>query len=466
MLKSLLKDLTYIFCKPIGLVSKRNKASILMYHSVGDNGLFFTVKTSEFEKQLKFLKAKGYKCLKLSELLEKKNNGESLHKCVSITFDDGYVDNLEVALPLLEKYSIPATLFVVTGKYDSPLEQMSTEQLKKFASSSLVEVMPHTHTHRSLLELSFMDMSWEISNSRNLLEESLGIEANLFAPPKGKFHCGVVEYIKENNFEAMVTVEEGLVSNDTNNFELPRNAIDSATTFTQFKAKVSLAQEVYMSLKKKKTKLLHHINNFDLFLHGKSIGRVLFQEKVRENKKYVFGHVLDVAGGNSTYLNYFPKGVTVEKTNREGHSDVVLDFNKPFPYQDNTFDTVLCFNALYIADDPEFTLNEMMRVLRPGGRALLSTMLIVSEIPEPHDYERWTKEGFEKLFKRNGYTEFEVQRYGNRFSAAMYLLSPLVKFAPLRAVFFSIFLTVGRWIDRFDKQETPIGYIAIVKKAK
>ena len=65
-----------------------------------------------FEEQISFLKKK-FKILSLNDLkkhIEQKKNDFA----ISITFDDGYLDNINLALPILEKYNVPATIFVIT----------------------------------------------------------------------------------------------------------------------------------------------------------------------------------------------------------------------------------------------------------------------------------------------------------------------------------------------------------------
>ena len=102
MLKRFCKNYLYVVCLLADKFNKQNVASILMYHSVGDNDLFFTVKEPDFEKQLKYLKKKNFNCLTLSELLDKREKKESLKNCVALTFDDGYLDNYEIVFPLLK----------------------------------------------------------------------------------------------------------------------------------------------------------------------------------------------------------------------------------------------------------------------------------------------------------------------------------------------------------------------------
>ncbi len=100
---------------------KRNEASarILYYHRVNDdNDPFFpAISTELFEQEMRFLR-RQYTVVSLSELLERLT-GETAKPVVAITFDDGYRDNFQNAFPILERYGLPATIFLTTGCMDA-----------------------------------------------------------------------------------------------------------------------------------------------------------------------------------------------------------------------------------------------------------------------------------------------------------------------------------------------------------
>jgi len=108
----ILKKGYYYFLKLKNRLFSGRPVLVLMYHRVNDfpqgNLSHLTVTNDDFEKQLQFL-TKNYQILKLEE------DWNNLKRTgVVITFDDGYADNLTDALPLLEKYNVPATIFVTT----------------------------------------------------------------------------------------------------------------------------------------------------------------------------------------------------------------------------------------------------------------------------------------------------------------------------------------------------------------
>src|SRR5262245_16613215 len=93
------------------------KVVILMYHRVVDlpsDPPLLTVTPSHFEEHMDVLRRQGC-CIGLSELATRLRTGLLPRRASVVTFDDGYADNLLHAKPLLERYSIPATVFVATG---------------------------------------------------------------------------------------------------------------------------------------------------------------------------------------------------------------------------------------------------------------------------------------------------------------------------------------------------------------
>src|SRR5690349_8149066 len=89
---------------------------ILMYHRVAEPDLDpwgLSVSPDHFAEQLDVIK-RYFRPMSLQELMERHGNGKVPNRSITITFDDGYVDNLQNAKPLLEHYDIPGTIFLVT----------------------------------------------------------------------------------------------------------------------------------------------------------------------------------------------------------------------------------------------------------------------------------------------------------------------------------------------------------------
>jgi peptidoglycan/xylan/chitin deacetylase (PgdA/CDA1 family) len=112
----------------------QTSARIFCYHRVNDdNDPFFpATPTKVFEQEIKYV-ARYHTVVSLTEMLDRLDAG-STEPVIAITFDDGYRDNFENALPILERYGVPATIFLATGVIDSGewlwFEQLA-ESLKK-----------------------------------------------------------------------------------------------------------------------------------------------------------------------------------------------------------------------------------------------------------------------------------------------------------------------------------------------
>jgi peptidoglycan/xylan/chitin deacetylase (PgdA/CDA1 family) len=174
---------------------------VLMYHKVNDlwpNPT--TVPTHVFEEQMRLLGELGYVPVSLEAVLGHYLRGEPLPKgAVLITFDDGYRDNLENALPVLRRYGYPAVLFVPIGflddgkplPHEEPLRLLGVrndtigwDDLAELESGGM-RIESHGIGHRPLSQLEPAEAAREIALSKLRLEEWLGREIEAFAFVEG-----------------------------------------------------------------------------------------------------------------------------------------------------------------------------------------------------------------------------------------------------------------------------------------
>lgn len=136
---------------------------------------------------------------------------------VAVTFDDGFENVVDNALPELEKRKIPSTIFVIVealGQFPhwltDPSERrqhgklMSVDQLQKLPSE-LVSIGSHTMTHPVLPLLSQKKARRELSESRAKLEKLLNIGVDLFSFPRGAFNEELVRWCQEAGYERVFT---------------------------------------------------------------------------------------------------------------------------------------------------------------------------------------------------------------------------------------------------------------------
>ena len=162
----------------------------LMYHHIGttnpqDGQFSFTITPQMFEKQLLFLKQNGYEIASEHDILHARQSGHThLSKPVLLTFDDGYADNYTALFPLLQKYQAHALIFLITQQVGTP-GYLTWQQIKEMKDSGLVAFGSHTCSHRRLRSLTDKEITQEITQSKQILEEKLGAPVVSFCYPFG-----------------------------------------------------------------------------------------------------------------------------------------------------------------------------------------------------------------------------------------------------------------------------------------
>lgn len=147
-----------------------------------------------------------------------------------------------------------------------------------------------------------------------------------------------------------------------------------------------------------------------------------------KNNVVISGKTLDLASGGSSYSNILRGDYSLVKAdyNPDKNVDVVMDFNKKFPFDNESFDSILLLNAIYIAPFPEKVINECHRILKKGGKVFITFPVIFNEIPEPKDCHRFTKDGINSLC--SNFSEVKIIPIGNRVYSSLYILEPLLRF--------------------------------------
>lgn len=191
-------------------------------------GAELIVTTENFSEQMRLLSEGGYHTITTADLAAWLLHGQPLpEKPVLVTFDDGYESQYVYALPILKKYNIKATVFIITGdvaEQNPPynprvLSSMDWKELKAMAATGLVDVEDHTHAmHQAIqgkgaaLSLSDQAVLADLALSRKLLADRLGIEPPLaFAYPRGDYDARYIDLVKRSGFQLAFTVASGPV---------------------------------------------------------------------------------------------------------------------------------------------------------------------------------------------------------------------------------------------------------------
>jgi peptidoglycan/xylan/chitin deacetylase (PgdA/CDA1 family) len=202
--------------------------SVLVYHSISTppEPLLGEIDISpqRFAQQLRWL-SRWRRVVPLVETLRAKTS-----RLVAITFDDGYRDNLTVALPLLEKFQLPMTLFVTAGFVDRE-GYLSEEDLRELCRHPLITIGAHGLWHQDFNRLELDDARFELIESRRLLEEITGRHVDLMAWPFGECNPVVERLSAESGYRAAWSVWKGTNSEHSRR-RVPLGRRDSLIRFT------------------------------------------------------------------------------------------------------------------------------------------------------------------------------------------------------------------------------------------
>jgi peptidoglycan/xylan/chitin deacetylase (PgdA/CDA1 family) len=190
-----------------------------MYHSVGDcsdDPYRITVTPERLERQLAWLHRRGLRGVSLRELFAARARGEGRH-LVGLTFDDGYADFLEHALPVLRHRHCGATLFVLPGRLGGvnswdplgPRKPLLTADGIRRAASEGVEIGSHGLTHVDLTRADDVTLKAEVTDSRAVLSELIGAPVDGFCYPYGTVDERAVAAVREAGYAYACAIDPG-----------------------------------------------------------------------------------------------------------------------------------------------------------------------------------------------------------------------------------------------------------------
>ena len=231
---------------------------ILTYHQIaqaperGAPMRSLYVSPSAFAMQMHTLFLLGYQGLSMTALIPYLQ-GKKTGKVVGITFDDGYLNNLENAAGVLKRFNFSSTCYVVselmgkTNEWDRALgiasaSLMDLDQLKQWIASGQ-EVGSHTQHHVDLTTTDSQTSHSEILNSRISLSQQLNTNIQQFCYPYGRYASEHVDIVKSSGYIVATTTARGKVHADDSAFELRRVPVVRSTSLPQFLFKVLSSYE-------------------------------------------------------------------------------------------------------------------------------------------------------------------------------------------------------------------------------
>lgn len=199
---------------------RKTGAPVLMYHAIcGREGKenwpdSLILNPALFEQHMKYLKEQGYQIVALEELAKRLEEGADVEKCVALTFDDGYLDNYTIAIPIMKKYDAKGTFFVINQDINKPNKMGDKEILGLLAEG--MELGSHTTSHAPLAKIDPKFLAWELSTSRFYLKKNYNrYIVRSLAYPNGGYNDNVIAKAQEYGFYRAVTGHIGLNTQDT-----------------------------------------------------------------------------------------------------------------------------------------------------------------------------------------------------------------------------------------------------------
>jgi len=240
--------------------SEQSKCAIpiLMYHQIGlpaPRGTSFrslTVHPDSFSRQMRWMHRLGYRGLSLRDLMPYLK-GERSGKVFGITFDDGFRNVFDHALPILSNLGFTSTNYVVANQLDggnvwdanhnvphSPL--MSKDEIVAWSLAGQ-EVGSHTLDHVHLPELSLEQARSQIAQSRQVISELIKQEVTAFCYPYGHLKPEHVAMVSEAGYQNATTTQRGLANSKDDPFLLPRVGVWRSTHLLKFMQKCLTSYE-------------------------------------------------------------------------------------------------------------------------------------------------------------------------------------------------------------------------------
>ncbi len=241
--KQLIKSILIYFDKVIfGQID--GKIPILAYHSITEQDSDISVSIERFSLQMKYLYEQGFKTITSAQLLQLREGKKVLRtkKIVMLTFDDGYKDFLDTAVPIMEKYKFNATVFISPGlvgkkiqwNENGPIFSLMDWNDINEAIQRGFEIGNHTLTHVWLKRIDSDNLEREINGARVILEKRTGKIIKSFCSPYGVLGRKARLLLCKNKKQIIYSGKEGLCNYVGRNLFYPRITMDNKMSFDDF----------------------------------------------------------------------------------------------------------------------------------------------------------------------------------------------------------------------------------------
>jgi peptidoglycan/xylan/chitin deacetylase (PgdA/CDA1 family) len=221
---------------------------ILFYHRVSDDRDELAVSPAAFAEQMDYLASEAYRVVDVLSAIDLLESGKPLARTVALTFDDGFLDLAEHALPILSERGFNATVFVAPAVTDGrasfswyreqPPPLLAWEDIVELDRDGTLRFEAHSLTHPNLPALDDDEAREEIAGSKLELENHLGRVVRAFSYPTGLFGEREERMVAEAGYEIGVGCEPGVNDRSTDRFALRRRQVDARDSLLDFRAKL------------------------------------------------------------------------------------------------------------------------------------------------------------------------------------------------------------------------------------
>jgi len=216
----------------IGIPKDTNYVPIIMYHQIRvypEPGKKFnkiaaalSVSPESFKEQMQWLVSNNYETINFTQLVKYLNKEITFEgkKPIILTFDDGYKNAYQEALPIMEKFKQKG-IFYIVSTYHGRNGFVSDEEIKDLEKRGMI-VGSHTRRHSNLKNLSISAAMEEIVGSKDDLEILLGHKVEDFAYPYSERNASTIDLLKKAGYQSAVLINPIVATEKNDLFKLPR----------------------------------------------------------------------------------------------------------------------------------------------------------------------------------------------------------------------------------------------------
>jgi peptidoglycan/xylan/chitin deacetylase (PgdA/CDA1 family) len=223
------------------------KVPILTYHYIRNNpdkydrlGFALSVTPADFAAQMDWLAANGYHPITTETLYAYLNGARGLpSKPVVLSFDDGYEDFYTTALPILRSHDFTAVAYIVSSFVGQP-GYMTAAQIT-YADRSGIEIGSHTVNHANLARTSTAGVRYQVTASKQALEQMIGHAVNSFCYPSGKYNSSVMAEVANAGYHDATTTYFGFAHTLSDRYAWTRLRISGGEALGDFATAVATA---------------------------------------------------------------------------------------------------------------------------------------------------------------------------------------------------------------------------------